>query len=230
MSKPVEADWSQIAQHFKNAKRLLLDLSTELAEVDGDWDRARMCFDLARDVDKLHKRIGSLGEVNAIREQSESPHRHPAAADLRESAEEYPLIPSKQSAQTLAEPRPRLRKRKRGSVFYIQNNSLIKRGLKRNGKETYEHKMSREEFDQFVGMLSTLAERQDVFKPEDVGEGLAMSSYKLYLGLGAMTHIGVLEIPQRGTYEFCKQSSYFEDSSEIWKELDSQKEEMPNGL
>ncbi len=230
MSKNSENAWCQIRQHFESAKKLLLELSTELAQKDGDWNRARILFDLARDVDELQIKCGSLSEASTVQERTISPMRNPDAAIVRESTEEYPLNLSEQSAQTRAEPKPRLRRRKRPPVFFVQNNSLVKQGLKRNGKDNYEHKMSKEEFIRFIDLLSELAAKQQTFRPEEVVDSLDMSSYKVYLALGAMNHIHVLEIPQRGTYRFRDTSRFLEQGSDVWNVLDSQSQEATNEL
>ena len=230
MSKPTENNWSQITQHFKSAKELLLDYSTELAQQDSDWNRARILFELARDVDELSLRFGSLSEGGTIQEKPESSVRSSAIAAASESPEEYGSRIIEQNTGIYVEPKRRPRKKKRSSNYFVQGNSLVKQGLKRNGRDIYVHRMSKEEFTQFIEVLSILAKKQETFKPEDAVESLAMSSYKVYLALGAMTHIGELEIPQRGTYRFCDRSRYLEQESEFWNELESQRGDVSNEL
>ena len=230
MSKPADNAWSQIRQHFDNAKKLLLELSTELAEKDRDWNRARMLFELARDLDKLQIKYGSLSDASTIQEQSDSLAHFPVTAGVNESPVEYDPRHQELSGQPSVEHRRRPRRKRKPSVYFVRNNDLVKQGLRRNGRDIYEHKMSKEEFTQFIGVLSGLAERQETFKPEDAVESLAMSSYKVYLALGAMTHIGELEIPQRGTYRFCDRSRYLEQESEFWNELESQRGDVSNEL
>lgn len=176
-------------------KEVLLEESNKRAAMHRDWVSARTLLDLAQAVDNLHHRMLSLTN-------------HPSEKGTEESR--LTKKRTKNSEQRLS--------KSAFPKFYIKDGVLIKEGLRRNRRGTYQHVIGKTEFEKTFSILQDIASNHKVFKAESVVERTALPAYQVYLLLALLKRLGSLESLQRGEYRILNGALNTEPNN-LWSQL-----------
>ncbi len=104
--------------------------------------------------------------------------------------------------------------------FFQRNEELVKQGLKRDKKNTYEHSVPKPCYFRVVEVIDKLSEEKPTFKSEDVISGSeATPTYQVYITLGYLTKQGVLRAQGRGTYYAPEPEMVLESARRAWEDL-----------
>ncbi|MEW6355181.1 MAG: hypothetical protein AB1696_02555 [Planctomycetota bacterium] len=182
----------QVLQLFSEAKEALLSEGKRRAGEAADWEMAKMLFSIAEATDDLRR------QASEILDGKPEPVQTPAVRDVARKGERLP--------------------KKEYPKFFIRGNMLVKQGLTRNRKETYEHTVSKEHFDSIVAMLAEEAKNRTEFLGPALAEKANCAPYEFYVVLAWLKHVGLVETQRRGQYRFVSPNSLESDAHARWKQ------------
>lgn len=85
-----------------------------------------------------------------------------------------------------------------------RGNTLVRIGLKRDGSDTYEQKMSRERFEMVRNALIERPRERREFEPQEIIDLTGFPSYVVYLFLGLLQKQDYVTTPSKGMYRLRK--------------------------
>ncbi len=104
--------------------------------------------------------------------------------------------------------------------FFRRHEELVKRGLKRDKKGTYEHGVPR---SRYFGIVGVIARQRPSFKSHEVIAGCEASwSYQVHIVLGYLTKEGLLRKSGRGTYSAPDAAGFPDKAHRAWEALPSE--------
>jgi hypothetical protein len=160
-----------------------------------EWVRAHQLMDLAQ-------QAGALRDAAALLEK-----RAPAEEITRTA---WP-VPSQAAPKGTGYPK-----------FFKRDGALVKQGLKRDGQDSYEHSVPREVFDNLMDRLKAMAKervakgKRKSFAIEEVGKGLSVPHYRVYVVVSYLLQTGLLEKAKKGAYLFADPTEFLRHADEVW--------------
>jgi hypothetical protein len=159
---------------------------------DNEFSRARMSTEILELCEEIEKKLGSLIEPKEVQN-----YEYERAADEeRKNDSEYPL-------------------------FFVRGEFLVKQGKTRDKRDIYEQKLASGEFERIVGALREIAQSKKEFDVRDLLTLAPVPNYQIYLLLGALQGLGMIQIPRRGMYSFVEPKRFPSESSSAWQRLAS---------
>lgn len=104
--------------------------------------------------------------------------------------------------------------------FYRIGNVLYKEALKSNGRSTYVHKVSKQDAEQIMGVVSHLGAK-GAFRAEDVQKKLDCPAYYVYVMLKLLQKLALVRSPKRGQYLLKARDSQI-DADSVWGQIPEQ--------
>jgi len=111
------------------------------------------------------------------------------------------------------------RKRAKYPRFYRIANTLYKEGMRQDGKSIYTQKVGRQTFETIFAAVANCKTRK--FKPGDVIDQVEQPSYQVYIVLNVLQDAGLVENPERGSYQTTKKIAST-DASELWNGIEEE--------
>lgn|GEM_PF-6157642 len=104
-------------------------------------------------------------------------------------------------------------------VFFVKGEFLVKQGRTRDKRDIYEQKLARVEFDRIVGALRQISQSKEEFDIRDVLSLISVPNYQIYLLLGVLQTLGLIQVPRRGMYSFIEAKRFPSESSSAWQRI-----------
>jgi hypothetical protein len=210
-----EQDLAEAGVALATARDLLLGASQK-AGGRHDWAQVRKLVDLA-------ERAGTLlGEVQALEEGSEGPE--PATPPTRMCAGCRRMLDSQTSVCPYCEYDLVANKRPDYPRFFRRGGCLVREGLKRDGRDVYDHSVPRDVFNQILERLKGIAAARAgrgarSFPIADVGKGLRVPGYRVYAVVSYLLSKGLLLHARKGAYLFADPAGFAEEATKLWDSL-----------
>jgi hypothetical protein len=157
---------------------------------DNEFSRARMSTEILELCAEIEKKLGSLVKLE---EGQDYEYEHAADKEQKNDSE-YPL-------------------------FFVRGEFLVKQGKTRDKQDIYEQKLASGEFERIVGALREIAQSKKEFDVRDLLNLAPVPNYQVYLLLGALQGLGMIQIPRRGMYSFVEPKRFPSESSSAWQRL-----------
>jgi len=104
--------------------------------------------------------------------------------------------------------------------FFERHGELVKRGLKRDRKSTYEHSVPKSGYFSIVDVIAGLLADKSAFNSEEViGRCKSTPRYQVHIVLAYLTKQGVLRTQGRGIYSASNSGGFREEAKRAWEKL-----------
>jgi hypothetical protein len=108
--------------------------------------------------------------------------------------------------------------------YFLRGQFLVKHGLNREKSDVYEQKVSRVEFLRIIEALQRISLRGREFEVQDVLSEIKLPNYKIYLVLGAMQSLSLIQIPRKGAYSFVDTRAFQAEGASTWQKFSGNSE------
>lgn len=99
-----------------------------------------------------------------------------------------------------------------------RGNTLVRIGLRRDGSDTYEQKLSRSRFEKIRDALLMYAQEQQEFEAQDIADMTGLPSYLVYLLLGLLQDHDYVATPSKGLYRL-RRNVDASTINDVWKSV-----------
>jgi hypothetical protein len=184
---------------FSEGRRYLAQLSDwakrssiKLVEEE-EFSKAGVLMDLAEQGKRIIKELGEDGIGDVFTEESEG-RQSSEEGGVEEIQGKYPL-------------------------FFIQGSYLVKQGLSRDKRSVHEQKAPKIEVGKILEILVGISRNGREFEVNELLIAVRAPNYQLYIVLGVLLEVGLLQIPRRGTYSFVGRERFSLDADSLWERV-----------
>ena len=185
----------QTMHAFATLRQSLKDASIEAIQQDM-YEKSRRLMELMEALAPIETRASGLLGNEASSTSSSNEKGRPAKRTSRKSAK-YPH-------------------------FYRIVNTLYKEGMRQDGKSIYTQKVGRQAFEAIFTAVANCKTRK--FKPGAVIDQVEQPSYQVYIVLNVLQDAGLVENPERGSYQAIKKLASTE-ALEVWNAIKEESSE-----
>lgn len=180
--------------------------ASQHAASGGDWGKAKLMMDLAERADGLREELS----VHV----TENPQ--PMATEATELPGEVDIAQESAKAEPPA--------RGKYPRYWVGGGALTKQGLQRDGRDTYEHAVPRERFDEIAGHLADMAAaariKQRQFTIDQVQQLLDCPRYMTYVVVSLLVSAGLVVRARKGSYRFSDPDTFRLAVKDLWDRLE----------
>ncbi len=182
------------ATRLQEQVRNLLLQHSQQAGSSGNWALFRRLGELAERADALRADIqGAQAGAETPLPPREEPRTAPAAS---KGTTDYPR-------------------------FGVRGGQLVKQGLQRNGRDTYEHAVPRDKCERILADLAPLAARPTrIFAMDDIASSRDLPRYMTYVVVSLLVRQGLVRQLRKGAYKFAAATDLTQEMAALWPKLE----------